>query len=166
MKRLSRLGATFLIVLTGMATATATASASPSEPERTLLAEAHVTYSVPATAADGSQILATCTLNGTIWKTVVDHIEAWGNTECNTTVASINHDMRIQRSRWFGWETMAERNGDTKFNSSWHSTKLDYNCWRTGIHDFRALIDGVAIPFGENPQLAHVEPRTNDVNCG
>ncbi|MGW9306999.1 hypothetical protein ACWGRK_15915 [Saccharomonospora azurea] len=87
-------------------------------------------------------------------------------TGCNFAVASIEHSIEIQRSRWYGWETMATLPSDIRFNTSSHSSFQNYNCAGTGIHDFRVIGRGQVIPYGGSPATAAAYDQLNEQNCG
>jgi hypothetical protein len=159
--------------VTGVANAT-TASPDghlPAPPARVLVAEEQHVYLAPAAAGPqaGNTVLATCILYNNLWfypDTLT--VEVWANTECDMTVASISHAHEIQRSRWYGWETMASRAdpvSDVAFNTSWFGTKLTYACGGTGIHDYRAGVAAVVLPYGGSELSGSVVTRINEVNC-
>lgn len=100
-------------------------------------------------------------------------ISRWGNwidndtyTGCNFAVASIQHNLKIQRSRWYGWETMREQTFTPGFNTSSHFDFLNYDCTATGIHDFRVIGSGQVIPYGGSVATAAAYDRIDNQNCG
>ncbi|WP_229686889.1 hypothetical protein [Longimycelium tulufanense] len=92
-------------------------------------------------------------------------ISGGGYTRCDGNVARIQHNVKIQRSRWYGWETVAKKS-DEKWNNSAHSSWLDYDCAGTGIHDYRVVVTGVATPYGESPRTARAYDQIDEYNCG
>lgn len=101
------------------------------------------------------------------------HISRVGNwidndtfTGCNFAVASIQHNLKIQRSRWYGWETMREVVFTPGFNTSNKVDFLNYNCTGTEIHDFRVIGSGQVIPYGGSVATAAAYDRLDNQNCG
>jgi hypothetical protein len=87
-------------------------------------------------------------------------------TGCNSVVASIQHDIIIQRSRWYGWETMATLTpSQIAFNVNNLHSFLNYNCAGTGTHDFRVIGTGQVIPYGGAPSGAQAFDRIDGQLC-
>jgi len=58
-------------------------------------------------------------------------------TSCNFSVTSIDHNMYLYRSRFFGWERLITHEGDYSYGTNSKGTVIRYNCSGTGTHDFR-----------------------------
>lgn len=59
-------------------------------------------------------------------------------------------DVKIQRSRWYGWETMSSASGNWEYDP-WQELWDYYECAGTGTHDFRVVTTGYA-QFGAYSQ--------------
>jgi hypothetical protein len=100
-------------------------------------------------------------------------ISRWGNwidndtyTGCNFAVASIQHNLKIQRSRWYGWETLRDVTFTPGFNTTSKFDFLNYDCTSTGIHDFRVIGSGQVIPYGGSVATAAAYDQLDEQNCG
>ncbi|OLZ60696.1 hypothetical protein [Amycolatopsis keratiniphila] len=87
-------------------------------------------------------------------------------TGCNFAVASIQHNLKIQCSRWYGRETLREVVFEPGFNTSNKANFLNCNCAGTGIHDFRVIGSGQVIPYGGSVATAAAYDRIDNQNCG
>lgn len=59
-------------------------------------------------------------------------------------------DVQIQRSRWYGWETVSSASGNWEYDN-WQELWDYYECAGTGTHDFRVVATGYA-QFGAYSQ--------------
>jgi hypothetical protein len=87
-------------------------------------------------------------------------------TGCNSVVASVQHDIIIQRSRWYGWETMATLTpSQIAFNVNNLHSFVNYNCAGTGTHDCRVIGTGQVIRYGGAPAGAQAFDRIDGQLC-
>ncbi|WP_156893294.1 hypothetical protein [Actinokineospora enzanensis] len=100
-------------------------------------------------------------------------ISRWANTidndtftKCSFAVASIQHNLKIQRSRWYGWETLQDVTSTVTFNSDYKFNHISYDCGGTGIHDFRIIGSGQVIPYGQPVTTAAAYDQLDNQNCG
>lgn len=86
-------------------------------------------------------------------------------TDCGVTMASIQHSIVIQRSRFYGWETMASNSPPAQFNTSYAFIDTNYNCSGTGIHDFRTIGTGTVTPYGDSAASTRAFDQIDAQNC-
>jgi hypothetical protein len=66
-----------------------------------------------------------------VTKQVGSYITGYGSISCGSGAT-----LEIQRSRWYGWETMAS----AAVNGTGHDQSIRYYCYNTGTHTFRTII--------------------------
>ena len=54
--------------------------------------------------------------------------------------------MRIERSRWFGWEVMSSSWSSWRIPAFYSEVQATYNCGGTGTHTFRGEASGTIFP--------------------
>ncbi|MCG8915857.1 hypothetical protein L6E12_08665 [Actinokineospora sp. PR83] len=86
-------------------------------------------------------------------------------TGCNFTVAKIEMSAQIQRSRWYGWETMATET-NVGYNLPSLPNDVTCNCGGTGVHDFRVVASGVITLANGTSASASAFDDLAGVNCG
>jgi hypothetical protein len=72
-------------------------------------------------------------------------------------------DVKIQRSRWYGWETMSSASGNWEFDS-WQELWTYYECTGTGTHDFRVVSTGYAAGGAYSQSVQSLNYLR--INCG
>lgn len=85
-------------------------------------------------------------------------------TSCTANQSRIWQKVTIQRSRWYGWETMASVT-DWRNNVASFALDLPYNCGGTGTHDFRAISEGQVTTYSGQIYTASAYDQIDGVAC-
>jgi hypothetical protein len=85
-------------------------------------------------------------------------------TSCNFVVSSIDHNIYIYRSRWFGWERLVTHEGDYSYGVTSKGTTVDYYCGGKGTYDYR--VEGYGyVSVGGGNYWASAYDQMNSVSC-
>lgn len=85
-------------------------------------------------------------------------------TSCSFRVNSIEHNVYLYRSRFFGWERLITHEGDYSYNVGSKATTIKYDCTGTGTHDFRVEGYGYVSQSG-NSYNASAYDEIDGVTC-
>lgn len=78
-----------------------------------------------------------------------------GNTISGHGSVSCDHnsaDIELQRSRWYGWETVKH----AVINGPGGDVYVSYDCGGTGTHDFRTRVSGTTIGGSFEQKISNV----------
>jgi hypothetical protein len=121
----------------------------------------------PVTARKGSAVTpdsyppfpSSCELTVLIWD--ANHeVTAENSVYCSYSVTTIESDLNIQRSRWYGWQTMASI-AHENHNSNRLDFSIGYDCAGTGTHTFRSVGNSSIMHNGTWYQASHTDSIPN-----
>jgi hypothetical protein len=111
-------------------------------------------------AADGLPSGCSLTVIVYQWSTT---IKGSVMTKCAFTVAVIENNATLSRSRWFGWENVATDSDHGTLRATMVS-EIAYDCTHTGTHDFKLIGSGNLTKDGRHYYAAAYD-QVNAVNC-
>jgi hypothetical protein len=87
-----------------------------------------------------------------------------GPVTCEKDATSIGITLTIQRSRFYGWQTMKSEELEVH-NTDQFLMFLQYNCAGTGTHDFRLIATAWMLDGGTLYQSPDVYKKISNVTC-
>ncbi|MFC5664986.1 hypothetical protein ACFP3U_18620 [Kitasatospora misakiensis] len=93
--------------------------------------------------AEGASLLAYPTGCGLVVLSYKGNLDAVGSvaSSCPYNVTQIKHKVTIDRSRWYGWERLAE-NGTSAYETTSHGTIVSWYCGDKGTYTYKVVGQG------------------------